>query len=84
MPQTQTDYHRDASLLPPSANASMPNLLGLRVNTDFSPRLTPTGDYLCVTTGVQLGAVSDGADPKNPGIIIEEQSKIRPFSVVAR
>jgi len=36
-----------------------------------------------VTTGVQVGALSVGADPKIPGIIIDEQSKIRPFSVVA-
>jgi hypothetical protein len=41
-------------------------------------------DYLCVTTGVQVGALSEGAEPKIPGIISDEQSKIRPFSVVAR
>jgi hypothetical protein len=37
-----------------------------------------------VTTGVQVGALSDGDEPKIPGIISDEQSKIRPFSVVAR
>ncbi len=40
--------------------------------------------YLCVTTGTQLGALSVGEEPKIPGIISDEQSKIRPFSVVAR
>lgn len=44
----------------------------------------PEDNYLCVTTGVQVGALNDGAEPKIPGIISEEQSKIRPFSVVAR
>jgi hypothetical protein len=44
----------------------------------------PKASYLCVTTGVQVGALSDGDEPKIPGIISDEQSKMRPFSVVAR
>jgi hypothetical protein len=75
--RTQIDWYRCASLLPPSANASIPNLLGCP-----NPRLKK--GYLCVTTGVQVGALSEGAEPKIPGIISDEQSKIRPFSVVAR
>lgn len=59
-------------------------LSSLRQVVAGNSHAVPATDYLWVTIGTQVGALNVGAEPKMPGIISDEQSKIRPFSVVAR
>lgn len=77
-------YSAHAGLLIVEAKAYCPRRWRSDDGKPGSGNTASTANYLWVTTGVQVGALSDGAEPKIPGIISDEQSKIRPFSVVAR